>query len=59
MSTPKLPTPAEQQARYQQQLAEHRHDMQVWLDGGKRGPMPPHPVAPHTPGWPIPEDDDA
>jgi hypothetical protein len=51
----KLPTEAEQQATYRRQREQFEIAYVRWVDGGKVGPMPPHPVRPHTPGPAIPE----
>lgn len=46
-----LPTAEEDQQRaYERQMQTYAAAMDVWRDDGGRGPPPPRPVRPHTPG---------
>lgn len=49
-----LPTPAEQDERFQRDWTDYLNAMQDWRTRGEVGPRPPRPVAPHTPGWRFP-----
>jgi len=45
-----LPTEAEQWAEYKRVKAIYDGQYAAWVNGGKKGNPPPHPVRPHTPG---------
>lgn len=40
--------------RYREVKAAHARAYAAWVGGGREGPPPPRPVAPHTPGWGAP-----
>jgi hypothetical protein len=47
---PRLPTEAEQMAAYRERRAAFEAAYAKWVDDGRIGPPPSHPVRPHTPG---------
>ena len=49
-----LPTPAEQEERFQRDWANYLVALRRWRERDEIGPPPPRPVAPHTPGWRFP-----
>jgi hypothetical protein len=51
----RLPTPAEQMARYEIAKTEYDRAHTLWDQSGRTGNPPPRPVRPHTPGWPAPK----